>query len=518
MIDYDIVCIGGGISGLFACTKLQTNKPKILIIEKNNILGGRVKTNYTSVKKIKISYEEGGARFSKYHINLLKLLKDYELKDLYKINKIDTYLSTNNDKSLTFKQIINKMIKDTNKIDSKILKGTTVYKLCNKLYGSKVASNMNDRYHYYSELHIMNALDALNTFKKDLDETEQFFILGGGLSRLIQKMHDSFIKKGGKVILNCYLDSINYDSSDNSYTLKCLDNKDKIILIDTKKIILTIGHTGLKKIKYISSKIPKLLDSVKESPLHRIYAVYPKNKNGKVWFYNLKTTVTNLPIKFIIPIDKNTGLIMISYTDGKLADYWLDIVLSGKGKSEIKNNLIQLFPDLDIPEPIYFKNHYWKNGATYWKTNVNSKDIANKMIKPLKDEEIYICGDNYSNRQAWIEGGLETASEVVKKIGNKHGGKLKKSIKNYNKSKSQTKKSSKLSKYTMEEVMKHDKKKDAWLVINNKVYNVTKWIDKHPGGPVILRGLGKDATEMFNNVNHSSGARRRLTNFLIGKL
>lgn len=33
-----------------------------------------------------------------------------------------------------------------------------------------------------------------------------------------------------------------------------------------------------------------------------------------------------------------------------------------------------------------------------------------------------------------------------------------------------------------EELAKHDKVDDAWLAIRGKVYNVTKYMDFHPGG------------------------------------
>ena len=50
------------------------------------------------------------------------------------------------------------------------------------------------------------------------------------------------------------------------------------------------------------------------------------------------------------------------------------------------------------------------------------------------------------------------------------------------------------------------------------VLNVTKWINIHPGGPIILNGLGKDATKLFNNSNHSTQARQKLKKFQIGIL
>ena len=35
--------------------------------------------------------------------------------------------------------------------------------------------------------------------------------------------------------------------------------------------------------------------------------------------------------------------------------------------------------------------------------------------------------------------------------------------------------------YTREEVAKHNKDDDIWLIINSMVYDVSKWIHKHPG-------------------------------------
>lgn len=42
--------------------------------------------------------------------------------------------------------------------------------------------------------------------------------------------------------------------------------------------------------------------------------------------------------------------------------------------------------------------------------------------------------------------------------------------------------------YTMEEVAKHDQEDDLWMVIRGKVYNVTEYLDEHPGGDVMLVG------------------------------
>lgn len=54
--------------------------------------------------------------------------------------------------------------------------------------------------------------------------------------------------------------------------------------------------------------------------------------------------------------------------------------------------------------------------------------------------------------------------------------------------------------YTMEEVSKHAVESDCWLVINGMIIDVTTFIPQHPGGKVIVKGCGKDATTYFTGV------------------
>lgn len=52
--------------------------------------------------------------------------------------------------------------------------------------------------------------------------------------------------------------------------------------------------------------------------------------------------------------------------------------------------------------------------------------------------------------------------------------------------------------FTWDDVRQHSTKKDRWFVIDNRVYDVSKWM-KHPGGQMVLNHYaGQDATEAFN--------------------
>ena len=52
------------------------------------------------------------------------------------------------------------------------------------------------------------------------------------------------------------------------------------------------------------------------------------------------------------------------------------------------------------------------------------------------------------------------------------------------------------------EVAKHDSRDSCWVIIKGKVYDVTEFLDEHPGGAaIILRYGGKDATAEYDPVH-----------------
>ncbi|MBP7671095.1 cytochrome b5 domain-containing protein [Candidatus Gracilibacteria bacterium] len=74
--------------------------------------------------------------------------------------------------------------------------------------------------------------------------------------------------------------------------------------------------------------------------------------------------------------------------------------------------------------------------------------------------------------------------------------------------------------FTMEEIAKHADKESCYSAIDGKVYDLTAWMDKHPGGAGnILKICGKDGTEAFSGKHEGSAqAKATLPNYLIGEL
>lgn len=73
--------------------------------------------------------------------------------------------------------------------------------------------------------------------------------------------------------------------------------------------------------------------------------------------------------------------------------------------------------------------------------------------------------------------------------------------------------------YSLDEVQKHNTEEDCWTVFHGKVYDVTKYLAKHPGGKhLILKNAGKDFTSDFEGMFHSRKARLIIQEYYIGDL
>ena len=73
---------------------------------------------------------------------------------------------------------------------------------------------------------------------------------------------------------------------------------------------------------------------------------------------------------------------------------------------------------------------------------------------------------------------------------------------------------------SMSEVALHNSPEDCWSAVNGKVYDLTQWIDKHPGGAVVIKALcGQDGTAGFTSEHGGKEKpEQQLASYLIGNL
>lgn len=69
--------------------------------------------------------------------------------------------------------------------------------------------------------------------------------------------------------------------------------------------------------------------------------------------------------------------------------------------------------------------------------------------------------------------------------------------------------------YTWEEIGAHNRRSDCWIVIDDFVYDVTRWVDRHPGGDIICSMAGEDVSALFHS-SHFRNVDAVLDHYRIG--
>lgn len=72
--------------------------------------------------------------------------------------------------------------------------------------------------------------------------------------------------------------------------------------------------------------------------------------------------------------------------------------------------------------------------------------------------------------------------------------------------------------YSKSEVSEHNKRNDCWIIIKDRVYDVTSYVEEHPGGDAILDHAGDDSTDGFFGPQHATRVFDMIEDFYIGEL
>lgn len=439
---YDIVIIGSGISGLYTLYKLSKNYPdlKILLLESNERYGGRIYSYKETIDNKDYIMDFGAGRLGHHHKLIKNLLKQLNLsKKIINIPNTKIYINIDNKNNKVTNEtklrdsIMKKLYKlfvnsKISTIAKNILQKYYLNELLEKYFGKTFSQKVASIFEYTSDLNEFNAYDAIEYFKHDYQNDSKFFTLNGGLGQIIEnlliKIRKSRGFKSGYIKINnlSSVENINYNNNNNSYELyvnNSKNTKQKSYIINSKVVICGIPKNSLKKFA-VCKPIVRDLESINNINLLRIFEVYNKNDDdGKMWFENIKKTVTNTPIQFVIPINPSSGLIMSSYSDCKNANYWNNL-FTNKGINYVKeklnkylNTLFSIY-NINVPKSKYIKMHYWDAGVVCWKKNVDSDSLSEKLLNPFP--RFYIIGENYSKYQAWCEGALQTSEKCIENL------------------------------------------------------------------------------------------------------
>jgi protoporphyrinogen oxidase len=399
-MEYDYIIVGAGIAGLHCALRISKAFPKatIAITEMYNYTGGRMFTFHQSNPSL--AWESGAGRIHESHTHTLRYIKDYGLT-LLPISEQSQWISedTANPSKDIWPSLSDIFTTALENLHPTILATHTVEDILQSNF-------LTQRFPYKSELSTMRADLALKSLSETMGSSEGFYVVKEGFTSLANKMKADLTKR--KVVFYYNYKLVSIDAKGGLYFKGESSMK-------AKKIILAIPSEALKSISQFHN-LPAL-KHITMKPLLRTYGVFP----SKAWFQGIPRTITDSPLRHIIPIDSKKGIIMTSYTDAEDTKPWLRI-LESKGEMALQNAIMkkmrELFPELTIPNPIFFKAHHWKHGCSYWLPGLyDVKEQSTKLMNPLPAAypNVYVCGESYSLKQAWIEGAIEHAEEMLEK-------------------------------------------------------------------------------------------------------
>jgi monoamine oxidase len=410
------IIIGAGITGLYLAYKLLlkgVSAADIVIFEGSDRIGGRIYTN----EHKGFRYSVGAGRLGKKHKYVMKIIKDFKLQDqIINIGKNTNYFVEG--------RLMNEAeLLSHYKSNFKSLNELWRYAIEKKLNGNKYDPSLYNLHNYFSlilsenevellkislgyigEMYDMNAYNGLLTLRKDFDiRNNEFFILRDGIHILCDVLYKYILDAGVPVKLSSMLEDVCESGAggDKKYV------KVGGVKHSYSKLYLTIKRGDYMNIGYFK-KYESLFNTVSDGHLLRIFAQYKD-----VWFKDMPKILTQNKLQFIIPIDYNSGLIQISYSDRYNADFWNAFKNEKDVKKYLTKILNEMFPEKNIKEPEWITMHFWKAGDHMWNVGVNTKKIQEKIDDIFIPKDIYILGETYSERQAWIEGAIETVHKKL---------------------------------------------------------------------------------------------------------
>lgn len=406
----DTIIIGAGIAGLTVALAAIKHNPKsrVLILEAYDYVGGRIVTYHKAPNQ----WEIGAGRIATTHTKVRALMKRYDL----------TWRPLGGPSEPTAFAALAPIYLDTLRRLSPTILGThTISELLIKIHGPRTAKAFASLFPYWAEIHRLRADLALTSFAAEMSPAASFGVCAEGLDQIPKQMAAEFTALGGEIWLNTPVKDIKGQTVHlgRSATLERESQKGRELLgkgrtISAPRIILALHADAIANLPSIRWAPARHL---RMDPLVRMYAVFPTKPT--TWFSAADRIVVPGRVRYVIPIDVKKGSIMISYTDGADARYWMARHAThglASIQTEVMRYIRTLFPTRHIPDPVLFKVYPWHSGCTYWLPGAYDVAAASREGHVIHDG-LYVCGESVSLRQAWIEGALESAEYLCGLLG-----------------------------------------------------------------------------------------------------
>jgi hypothetical protein len=422
--SYDVIVVGAGISGLYAAREVLKTHPswRVCIAERYKGLGGRT-YSYHPEDFPGVSWEMGAGRIRRSHVHLMELIEEYGLH--WSPISADTAFKESARKPLV-PDVFSSMILPVYfaplaRLSSADLANSTIEELMVRIYGREKTETVLSQFPYRAELNTLRADLALQGFLGDgeMSSMEDYGVLVEGFSELVARLRADLEQRGCVILPRHRLVHLSRVKGHATAT-DCVfaygrpkkgEAHGEMVLRAERACVLALHRDAVAELP--NFKDWDTLKHLQTKPLLRQYAIFPKGRDGRVWFADMPKIVTPARPRYIIPINAAKGVIMISYTDADDTVPYTQI-LNEDGEKALERAVIadvrKLFPGVSIPRPLFFRPHAWETGCTYWLPgDYDPVRLSRAAVHPLAEElpGVWLCGESWSMRQAWVEGALE---------------------------------------------------------------------------------------------------------------
>jgi monoamine oxidase len=254
---------------------------------------------------------------------------------------------------------------------------------------------------------------------------------------------------------------------------------ERTIVADT--VILALPQPALKSLKFhgfqiepsdsneqTAFRLNETLNAVTANPLFKAFVFYEKPWWRDETSPSCFRVFTDLPLRQVYHFgsdrqsqsvstsgDRRSSCMVLLYSDARFAEYWkrldamserdqryfsaefeslldkearakFEQILKANGTGEavlarIQDQLAKVTGET-VPEPITLILKHWSDkpyhaGWHAWNMGAQSWVVAEALVRPFLDANLFTCGEAFSGEQGWIEGALKSAERVLERLG-----------------------------------------------------------------------------------------------------
>lgn len=397
MTKYDIIIIGGGISGLYSAYKITKTSPstKILILEKNpkKWLGGRMGTETFAGTSVVTGAGVGRKEKDPMLIKLLREL-DVPYNEFPVAPHYSNTIQPACDVKKTFLLLKSKYRHETHQ--AKTFKEFATSVLGDIAYKHFIVCSG------YTDYEKEGAYETLHNYGFD-DNYDPWT----GLSIPWKMLIDALISRIGASNIKSSHEVTKIATQNDGFMISTSKGN-----FECGKIILATTIDCLKKILPGASKKDSIYQQIRSQPFLRLYGKFSKESTTVMKEYVPQTTVVPGNLQKIIPMNPDGGVYMIAYSDNQGARalkthksdsvenraYFCRLIEKALG---IEKNTLSMLSMIDF---------YWEEGTHYYEPlrgpYKNRGEFISAAQHPMNN--ILVVGEMISTNQGWVKGAMES--------------------------------------------------------------------------------------------------------------